>query len=249
MTMIKKSPDHHGPSIVAVDPWVPGTHLKGRMHQLLSDEERAQLSVVASIVRFKKGAEIYRKGEDAAAIFNVISGVVKAHSGDDTNHIVAFLFPGDLFGLSEEGTYTNSVKAITPVTAYRLPVPALRSRLTRNASLEYHVICKLCQELRQSQRHALILAQRHAVAKIATFLQMLEQLQEAKGEGASEIYIPMDRSDIGEYVGMSLAAVSRAFRTLTAHGVTKHRDRRHVRIIDRKAFEKIVAGDLAPHGA
>jgi CRP/FNR family transcriptional regulator len=76
------------------------------------------------------------------------------------------------------------------------------------------------------------------------FLQLLEQLQTARGERTTEIYLPMDRSDIGEYVGMTLAAVSRAFRTLTARGIVKVRERRHVRIVDRGAFEKI-AGEAA----
>jgi hypothetical protein len=34
------------------------------------------------------------------------------------------------------------------------------------------------------------------------FLQVLEQLQAAKGEETSEIHIPMDRSDIADYVGI-----------------------------------------------
>ena len=63
-----------GPSILTVDPWVSGGSSKGRMHQVLSDEERAQLATIASVVRFKKGAEIYRNGQQARALFNVISG-------------------------------------------------------------------------------------------------------------------------------------------------------------------------------
>jgi hypothetical protein len=47
----------------------------------------------------------------------------------------------------------------------------------------------------------------------------------------------MDRSDISEYVGTSLSAISRAFRTLTARGILKVRNRRHVKVIDRSAFE------------
>jgi len=52
----------------------------------------------------------------------------------------------------------------------------------------------------------------------------------------------MDRSDIGEYTGLTLAAVSRAFRSLTTRGVIEVRNRRYVRIIDRAAFDRI-AGD------
>ena len=63
----------------------------------------------------------------------------------------------------------------------------------------------------------------------------------ARGERTAEIYLPMKRSDIGEYLGMSLEAVSRAFRALTTRGIIKSRDRRHLKIADRSTFDKIAA--------
>lgn len=230
-----------GPSILGVDPWLPSDPGKGKMYQLLSDEERARLATISTVVRFKKGQQIYRSGDAAHAIFNIIGGVVKASSSADKARIVGFLFPGDLFGLSSEGTYINTVRAVTPVTAYRLALSALRGRLRKDALLEYHVICKLCLELRQSQRHAFLLAQRHAGSKIATFLQMLEQLQYSRSESISEIYIPMDHRDIADYVGMSLSAVSRTFRRLVERGIITRTDRRHAKIADRSAFERMIA--------
>ena len=214
------------------------------MRQLLTDNERAHLAVLASIVRFKKGEIIYLEGDNADAIFNIITGVVSAYKDGTggSGHVVAFLLPDDLFGLSAERTYANSTRAITAVTAYRLPVSALRSRLSKNAELEFHVICKLCQELRQAQRHAFLLSQKSAVTKLAMFLQMIEQLQSARNEQTAEIYLPMSRSDIGNYIGTTLAAVSRAFRSLNTRGVIKVRNRRYVTITNRATFEKI-AGD------
>ena len=96
-------------------------------------------------------------------------------------------------------------------------------------------------ELRETQRRAFLLAQRRAISKVAMFLQLLENLQAARGERRAEIYLPMKRSDIGEYLGMSLEAVSRAFRVLTTRGIIESRDRRHLKIADRSAFEKIAA--------
>jgi CRP-like cAMP-binding protein len=232
-----------GPAIRAIDPWQPGNPHPGEMKQLLSDAERARLAKIASIVRFSKGAEIYRADDAAEATFNIVSGVVKASrtASDGSEHIAAFLFPGDVFGLSAEGRYVNSAKAITRVMAYQLPVSAFHDHLSKDAALEFHVIRKLFHELRQTQRHAFLLSQRGAVSKLAMFLQMLEQLQSARGEPAAEIYLPMGRSDIGDYVGMSLGAVSRGLQALTRRGVIRSRDRRHVKIIDRKAFEKLAA--------
>jgi hypothetical protein len=39
--------------------------LPGQMNQILTDEERASLAVIASVARFKKGAVIYREGDPA----------------------------------------------------------------------------------------------------------------------------------------------------------------------------------------
>ena len=176
--------------------------------------------VMSSVVRFKKREIIYREGDPAEAVFNINTGVVAAYkeARDGREHIVAFLLADDLFGLVRGREVLNSTKAITAVTAYRLLVTALRSRLSKDAELEFHVICKLCQELRQAQRHAFLLSEKRAVTKLAMFLQLMEQLQIAKGEQMAEIYLPMDRSDIGEYIGTTLAAVSRAFRNLDDAG-------------------------------
>jgi CRP-like cAMP-binding protein len=79
--------------------------------------------------------------------------------------------------------------------------------------------------------------EQHTVSKLTLFLHMLEHFQAARDEPTNEIYLPMDRSDICEYVGTSLSSVSRAFRALTARGILKVRNRRHVKVIDRCAFE------------
>ena len=68
---------------------------------------------------------------------------------------------------------------------------------------------------------------------------MLEQLQAAKEEPVNEIYLPMTRSDIAEYVGASLPAISRAFRTLITRGILRARNRQHVKVIDHGAFVKL----------
>ena len=126
------------------------------MRQLLTDDERARLAVMSSIVRFKKGEIIYQEGDRANAVFNLNTGVVTAYrkAPDGSEHVVAFLLADDLFGLAAEGLYTNSTKALTSVTAYRLPVTALRSHLTKDAELEFHVMCKLCRSCaRPSDTH------------------------------------------------------------------------------------------------
>ena len=230
-----------GPAIRAIDPWVPGSPVRGERHQLLSGAARAQLAKISSIVRFKKGETIYKQGAPAEASFNIISGVVTAYRSlsHGREHITAFLYPGDVFGLSEEGAYANATRATTAVTAYKMPLAAMRRLFSSNADLDVDIIVKLCDELRQAQHHALLLAQKRAVAKVAMLLDLHEHLQRANGQAVAEIHLPMDRSAIADYLGLSLSAVSRAFRTLVTKKVIAFRDRRHAKILDRKAFERL----------
>jgi CRP/FNR family transcriptional regulator len=190
-----------GTAIRAKDPWTIDNPSKGKARQLLSDDEWARLAFIASIVRFKKGQKIYRAGDPTDAVYNVISGVVKSFATEPDGHerISTFLFADDLVGLSEEGRYANSAEAITPVTAYRLPVAKLRGHLRRDADLEFHVICKLCQELRQAQRHAFLISRRDAAVRVTMFLQLMEELQAAREQPTNEIYLPMNKVEIGEW--------------------------------------------------
>jgi CRP-like cAMP-binding protein len=237
--MIRESTPIGGPRLRAVEPWLPGNPHSGKAKQLLSEDERARLAAIASVVRFRKGEQVYAEGNPTKAVFNIIFGVIKTcqRGPDGSEYVTSFLYPEDLFGLSEEGRYVSTATAITPVTAYVFPLEALQRRLSKDAELEFHVIAKLCHELREAQRHAVLVAQKHALAKLTMFLQLQEHIQSTNGTPPSEIYLPMDRSDIADYVGMSLAAVSRGFRSLVARGVITYRDRRHVKINDRKAFD------------
>ena len=68
---------------------------------------------------------------------------------------------------------------------------------------------------------------------------MLARQQAAKGESASRIHLPMTHSDIADYAGVTLPAISRAFRSLAARGIAEIRARRHVVILNRSAFAKL----------
>jgi len=237
---IPDDPPARGPSIAAVGLWDSSD---GKRMHLLTDEERAQLALISSVVRFKKGSRIFRDGERADAIFNIVSGVVKSYriSRDGKEHISAFLFPDDLIGLARDGKYVNSAAAVTAVMGYRIPVGALETRIRKDPGIEFHVICKLCHELREAQRHAFLLSKHHALVKVALFLQMLESYESARGGSTTELYLPMSRSDIGDYIGMSLEAVSRSFGALERQRVIAFRDRRHVKIISHAQLAGIAS--------
>jgi CRP/FNR family transcriptional regulator, anaerobic regulatory protein len=120
-------------------------------------------------------------------------------------------------------------------------VTALEPRLRSDHGLEFPVICKLCHELRMAQHDAFLASRHRGQAKVALFIQMLASLSSARGEGSAEVYLPMSRCDIGDYLGISLEAVGRSFRALAHRGVIAFRDRRHVEIIDHCRLNEIAS--------
>ena len=173
-----------------------------------------------------------------------MSGVVTVYrTRTNGDYVISFLHPGDLFGLSEEGHYSSTTKAATSVVAHKIPLTAFRRILDTNADLDVDVIVKLCEDLREAQRHALVLAQRRATTRLAMFLELQEHLQSASGKAVSEIDLPMDRSSIAAYLGLTLAALGGAFRTLVSKQVISCRDRHHVRIVDRGALNRLAVAD------
>jgi CRP-like cAMP-binding protein len=229
-----------GPSISAI-PFQEASG--GKITRLLSERERALLAQISVTARFGRGDTIYHAGDPAAFIYNISSGVARTYRTlpNGTRALIKFFFPDDLLGLAEEGAYVNTAEAVTAMTAYRLPVSALENLLRRDAALEWHLLVKLCHDLREEQRHAIILKQQGALARLALFLQMLDRSREARDGGSGEIYLPMSRTDIADYIGFSLAVVSRSFRTLAAHHLISFRDRRHLLIIDHAGLASLIA--------
>jgi CRP/FNR family transcriptional regulator len=129
--------------------------------------------------------------------------------------------------------------AVTPVTLYRIRREALERALLEDALLQFQFLAKITYELREAQRQQLLLIRKDAIGRVAMFLKTLER--QGRGSGSDVIDVPMSRSDIANYLGITLEAVSRATRKLTAMGIVTLPDRHEARILDRARFEELVA--------
>ena len=227
-----------GPDIVAV-PFLKSS--RSEPVQLLSDTQRAKLMQRASVHDFRARTMVYSAGAPATSVFVIGDGVVKSYRdlASGRRRITAFLFPRDLFGLAEAGHYVNNVQTITPVRAYEIPVEALTDLFQREPGIELQFLCKVVHVLREAQHHAIIIGRRDAVGRLAMLLRLLQK--QSLAPGRANIALPMSRSDIANYLGLSLEAVSRASRRLERQGIVEFVGLHEARIIDRQRFEAIAA--------
>ena len=123
---------------------------------------------------------------------------------------------------------------------YRIPLEQLRVVLKSDAELQFHFLTKAVHELRSLQYRTIIMGRRSAPGRIAMFLVTLSRHLHADLAGDT-LSLPMSRSDIAAYLGLTLESVSRAGRKLVDAGIVAWSGKHTLRVIDRKRLEKLAA--------
>ena len=232
----------HGPTLVAIPQW--STELSTSS---LSAEDRTNLAQISTIVHFRRG-DIIHTDDRVNAIFSVITGVAKSFNNLENGdvHVTGFFFQDDFIGMmAERGMFTESASAITEVSAYKIPVPALERVIQSNPSLSLQIMTKIFHHMRDIQRHAYLLNKKSARAKVGFFLKMMLIQQAIRERRSHDVFLPMARTDIASYIGISPEAVSRALRDLAMMGAIAFRDRHHAVITNSVVLDQ-VAADLRP---
>lgn len=231
-------PPRYRPSIFAA-PFQKGGD--GHAIELLSVAEQEALIAISQLVSVRRHTLLYSEGSEARFVYNVVSGVAETYqllpNGD--KRITAFLFARDLLGLSVDGRYVATARALTPVIAYRIPVDALEAILERDPRLDIGLLCKLCHELRASQHHTITVSKHEAHARVASFLLWLERVHVQPARVAGELTLPMSRHDVADYIGLSVESVSRALHFLEGEGAVLRKGPRTIALLDAAKLRRL----------
>ena len=218
------------------------TAAETRMIQL-TERQREELLQIGTRVRLPPRKVVYHEQADADWVFAVLDGTVKCYRDlpSGKRALCAFLFPDDLFGLSEQGKYLNTAQAITQVTLFRLSLSQLTQLLRQDADLQFQFLAKVTHELRESQRRAILLNRRDAAGRLAMFLGLISHRAGRSVGREWEIPLPMSRTDIAGFLGLSLESVSRAAAELEHRGFVKFEGRHRARILDAPRLRRLAS--------
>jgi len=209
--------------------------------RLLSKPQKLALAGIATRESLPARAVIYRADSVAEHVFIIERGVVKSFRDlpSGKRRIAAFWYAEDIFGLAEAGRYVNTLQTITPTSLYRLRRDGLMEMLQRDPELDIQLICKMAHEIRAAYRHTILVARRDAPGRMVMFLRTL--MEQRHDTNSDTIDIPMTRSDIAAYLGISLEAVVRACHKLEKAGVVDFVGRHTAHVRNHAQFEKIAA--------
>ena len=209
---------------------------------LLNNTQREQLAQIGVRIRLPARMVILREESPADWVFAISDGCVKCYRELPSGRraLTAFLFNHDIFGLAENGKYVNTVQAISNVTLFRVPLLELANLLKQDGNLQFQFLSKVTHELRSAQRRATMINRRDAVGRFAMFIALMANASPVLSDG-QPVALPMARSDIADYLGLSLESVSRATAELERSGLVKFENRHLARILDGARMTKLAA--------
>lgn len=204
-----------------------------------SDLERYAMTRTSQTIA--SGATFVSEGEAALSVFTVVSGVVKLFKllSDGRRQIVGFLVPGDVFGFAPNDKYTASAEAFSSVTVCRCPRRQLERAFAEFPGVERRFLDIINCELAAAQDQMVLLGRKTAHERLASFLLSLARRQNNDDDS---IDLPMTRTDIADYLGLTTETVSRVFTVLKGSGCIATNGSSKVYILDRNALVELADG-------
>lgn len=176
----------------------------------------------APVTCFPAGWEIYAQGEKAGNLYQVEFGAVRIHRllADGRRQIAAFHLAGEVFGFEADDAHHFFAEAIC-ATGVRV------LRTSPSGDLSRAILPLALRNLIRTQEHLLVLGRQSAEERVAAFL--LDMAERQGGIGC--FGLPMSRTDIGDYLGLTIETVSRVFSRLKERRIIGLPGLRSVRIL------------------
>lgn len=217
----------------------------------LDNEDIVRLEQVMTVRQLDANEALIEQGAPRLRVYSLTAGMLRLYSDlpDGRRQITGFLLPGDYLGLADDEVHSQSAQAVVPSTLCGFAVrdmdrliaefPGLKDRL--------HDMTRLA--LQQARASQMVLGRLSPVEKVASFLVMLSHRvgqHDVVQEGdAVRLLLPMSRTDIADYLGLTIETVSRCFTKLRAQGLIRLPETHLVEIADWRALSQL-AGVEAP---
>jgi CRP-like cAMP-binding protein len=211
------------------------TDRPSRINNLPEPKELDAFRDISTFVAHRRsGVEIFSEGEDAHFVYAIDQGVVRLvrHAENGKRQILAFIMPGDLFGWPEEGAYSNAAETVSAVRLYRAPWDRLVQRMLEVPQLQLNLLARVAHDLHQAQRWMTILAQQSTTQRLASLLLDFLRHPEFYDERRGYLHLPINRSDLADYLGIARETAVRAVTTLESKGTLRRVGPKTIQILD-----------------
>lgn len=197
----------------------------------------------------QKSDKLYYAGDAFKSVYAVRSGSFKTVSvtSEGEEQVTGFYLPGEIIGMDGIATnsHTNTAIALETSSACEIPFQQFEELSAKMPSLQRRFFQIMGKEIASDQELISLLSKKSADEKIAFLLLSISQRNSQRGLSATEFYLPMARSDIGNYLGLTIETVSRVLGKFHKAGLIAL-DKKHVLIHDIDQLKRCVNGEKPP---
>jgi CRP/FNR family transcriptional regulator, anaerobic regulatory protein len=203
----------------------------------LDPDQLRALSKASSKRSVEPGAELVADAEPVTSYSNVLAGVVKLTKtmSDGRQQIVGLQFAPDFLGQPFRAESALTAEAATGVSLCSFPKSAMDRMISQSPQLEHRILKQAMKELDEAREWMLALGRKTASERIASFLlfiaRNIDPMAPADRKTAT-FNLPLIRSDIGDFLGLTIETVSRQITKLRAEGIIHVENNRTVTIND-----------------
>ncbi|MDO8908302.1 MAG: fumarate/nitrate reduction transcriptional regulator Fnr [Pseudohongiella sp.] len=185
----------------------------------LNKSEIVQLDEIIERNRpLKKGEHLYRQRDEFRSVFAVRSGSFKSYvlGADGQSRVTGFFMPGEIIGMDGIGSRVHGVStmALEHASICEIPFSQLEKLSHQLPNLQSRFFAIMSNEIVKDQQIHTLLSSYTAEQRLASFLLSLSARYARCQLSPERFLLHMTRSDIGEYLGLTLETVSRVFSAL-----------------------------------
>lgn len=191
---------------------------------------------------------VFAEGDSRSHIYRVETGAVCLYKvlPDGRRQVLGFAYPGDLVGLGATGDHQLNAQATKSSRLRSLPWSTVHHVARQDPALGIKLYEVMSQELAAAHDLLMTTGQRTATERVAAFLLAMSRRSARIGRDQSIIDLPMTRSDIGDFLGLTIETVSRTFTKLRHLGIIDLAQSTHVHILNMDELEGLAEGGNNP---
>ena len=193
----------------------------------------AALDRIGAVITLRRDECLFLAGDLADYYFKVLKGAIRTCQvlADGRRHIVDFFLDDDILGLDAADTYPVAAEAVVETTLIRYSRNKVDALAAAQPAIAQSLIEMMRSGLAAARERMLLLGHMTAMERIAIFL-----IAMSKRAVDGRISLPMNRTDIGDYLGLTMETISRAFSQLKGDGIIAQYSRHDLAILDRAAL-------------
>ncbi|WP_371185331.1 fumarate/nitrate reduction transcriptional regulator Fnr [Thalassotalea maritima] len=205
-----------------------------------------ELNLLDEIIERKKpiqkNTQIFKAGEPLKTLYAIRSGTFKTFviSEQGEEQITGFHLAGDLMGFDAlaSRTHPSFAKALETSMVCEIPYEVLDSLSNKIPRLKAQMLNLMSDEISCNNEMLLLLNRKNAEEKLATFLVKYGRRLGNRHLSSLQFNLPMTRSEIGNYIGLTIETISRLMTRFQKDGLIQV-ENKLITIIDKDGLARL----------